>query len=424
MNDFLRQKFSIKDITNKISIFLVILSFFISIPIFSSNGRYVRFEDLVFVIVVLTMFVNRFCFNVKNNYSRSIVIAFFIYILFTTVNSIIRSFFGYLDQRFLLYVIKQIQYFTFGVYVYSYLLQNPKDNTILLTFRIGIAANLVYAVYQIVTGNFLGWYGVSAIGLDGASASSGALFFASGVYGLWEFIHTKKKTSLLIILFSMFAVMAVVSRTFIMGYAFFCFANLILFSFGTLKKIMLHHKITISAIIVSAFIAFSTLSLVFQSGNVSNLDIYLKLAKRVSKIDGGANIRMNNYLNHISKWQKQPTSLLWGTGWSGPEYIRGESAIGIDGQYVRLVIETGIFGLIIFIYLLFCVGFTLRGIKNNPYKIIGLVFFFSFLIMAITYDVFVISKTASFFWIFLSMMFGYSKMYEIKKGNYLQNHTA
>lgn len=408
MNNFVFQKFNIPYFLNKFSIFLVVLSFFISIPVFSSNGRYVRFEDFVFIIIILVIFLNRYLYKIKIQYPKYVMIAFIVYIFFTATNSIIRFICGYLDFRFLLYLIKQVQYFTVGVYIYSYLLQYPRDTILFYAFRIGILANFVYVAYQIITGNFMGWYGVSAIGLDGASASSGALFFAAGVYGVWEFINTKKITSLAIVLFSLLAVMAVISRTFIMGYVFFCVANLILFSIDFFKKIVTTFKINISAIVISIFIICSTSIITSQLGNANSIGIYMKMLKRVSKLSNGVNIRKDNYSSHISKWQNQPASLLWGTGWSGPEYIRGESAIGIDGQYVRQVIETGIFGSIIFLNLLFWIAVALTRNKLSLYNYIGLIFLFSFLLMAVTYDVFVISKTSSFFWIFLSMLYAHS----------------
>lgn len=118
------------------------------------------------------------------------------------------------------------------------------------------------------------------------------------------------------------------------------------------------------------------------------------------ELDPSASARVNSYKYALSKWRESP---ILGRGVTGTTFI--------DGQYVRLLAETGIVGLGAFLYLLYRVFRSLKVLYDrvppqSEYRglILGLLCgFLGLCAHALTANSFIIIRIAEPFWVLLGI---------------------
>ena len=117
-------------------------------------------------------------------------------------------------------------------------------------------------------------------------------------------------------------------------------------------------------------------------------------------LDTSTSARLISWRDALSDWPKHP---LLGYGVTGYQFV--------DGQYPKTLLETGILGLVAFLYLLYSIAkLTLQNLKevNTPlYQGLGIGFFSGFvglMVHAIGANTFIIVRIMEPFWFFVGIM--------------------
>jgi glycosyltransferase involved in cell wall biosynthesis len=120
-------------------------------------------------------------------------------------------------------------------------------------------------------------------------------------------------------------------------------------------------------------------------------------------VDASFNMRMNHWMQLIDGFTRSP---MIGLGTS----VSTEAA---DGNYVRILCESGIFGLTLWIVIMYII------IKNSKWKekynFVARLSLYTLILGAIFIDVFEASKAMTMFWILLGIAYGYKQKKESEK---------
>ena len=118
------------------------------------------------------------------------------------------------------------------------------------------------------------------------------------------------------------------------------------------------------------------------------------------RLDTSTSARLTSWREALSDWPKHP---LLGYGVTGYQFV--------DAQFPRVLVETGILGLVAFLYLLYSIAkLTLQNLKevNTPlYQGLGIGFFAGFvglIVHAIGANTFIIVRIMEPFWFFVGIV--------------------
>ena len=118
------------------------------------------------------------------------------------------------------------------------------------------------------------------------------------------------------------------------------------------------------------------------------------------RLDTSTSARLISWREALSDWPKHP---LLGYGVTGYQFV--------DAQFPRVLLETGILGLVAFLYLLYSIAkLTLQNLKevNTPlYQGLGIGFFSGFvglMVHAIGANTFIIVRIMEPFWFFVGIV--------------------
>ncbi len=309
--------------------------------------------------------------------------------------SLIRGFFFFL---------KELEFFLIYFFVFYYL-KNSDEKIIAkiarLWFFVGLA-NIAYVLYQVVSKNYTGEYGAAALAEWGVYPTGAfflmlfAFLFNFYLYRLYFF-----KKGLFIVLLSLLlpiGVFASASKTNFLGLLIALLASLLLFALKT-KKV----KMFFFGLAAIAFVSF-----LFWVGVKM-----FKQTERITFIFDFKNLLDNYYYGRllpavIPQWQtflQKPLGFFIGLG-KGVIIFRQES----HNQYLRTVIETGFFGLGIFLLLFWAI--IKKGLSvfltNQDYLKTGLAAglltaTIALLFMGLAVDFFIVVKPNEVYWFWLAM---------------------
>ncbi|MBE0508159.1 MAG: hypothetical protein IBX50_15830 [Marinospirillum sp.] len=370
---------------------VALVAYFTSLPVANIQGRYVRAEDFFALILIIPVFY----LVVKKKQDKTIFTAFIIFFALIFYEVVVTAT-SYLNETKttlgFLHLAKSIMYFSLGLYFY-FSLRCYGYKVVIIGLTIGLVINLMWVLYQLLSGDLQGFYGVSAFGYRGASAASGALFYFMSVFSFFAYILYSKKKFALFTVASLFMLALVENRTFFIA----SFMMVFLYYFFCIFRLLSKFRLSTYWIYFSFFLLlFVTMLVVLDVG----FDRFSGLFERLSRIDQGLVIRYNKFFNLID-FYTDPITIFFGNGRGFYEYTAGTSLLSIDSQVARLLIESGFIGLISWLLLMAILVWSTLKNSAVSYKIRFLVvsFVFSFFASMLVYDVLVISKSGYGFWL-------------------------
>ena len=279
-----------------------------------------------------------------------------------------------------------------------------------LILNLFLLLNILYYFYQFFSNNFLGFYLLSPIFAEGASAISGILIcFAFTIhiiiynyslsFARFDFAIKPSYFLLKSILF-LFLSVGTVSRSSIIGslilllYSCYLCRSFLSFGLSRLYKLYLSRNLllTLSTLSIAGFYIIPRINLapvvLHRFGYLFN---YLNHAESI--YFDSTHSRFDIITSEVSKLEYfSPLRRLFGSGPASYEYFFNDGVkIGMHSQYSRLLIEFGFLGFFV-LMVLFLIIHTPKGIFSSLSSFF-LIFsiYIPYFVFYATYDVFVIS---------------------------------
>lgn len=378
---------------------LILIPSLLLIPEFPIGEMDFRFED--FIVIFLTIGLMYTWLNIEDKTKilpRSILIPLTIYLVYSFLLTIIQMVIKETHPIYLLFFLKEIQYFIYFI-VFCYLSSNisnftDKAKKILLLVSI---VTILWGIYQITFRNIIGYYGIGIISTPTASQSGIAFFLVTFILFYLSSTAHKKLTRLYIsclALLSTILTIGTVTRTSIVVLGIFLFMYVF---FSLFRKKWNFIKIYFITSIGMIIIPISYLL---------SKDLFTFMLERFSRFRLGMEERINiwdRYLNNIDVF-----GLIFGNGKGYMQVIIGSFVLKADNQYVRLIVEIGYFGLILWIVLIgSIIIFSIKNFKNNyTDSMFLLILTISFLVIGLTQEGYMVTIQASLYWILTGFFVG------------------
>lgn len=314
-----------------------------------------------------------------------------IYLIYSGAISTVALLFGELESIYLLFFVKEIQYFVYLVACYYLIKSYPKfDTTFRKAFSILSAVTILWGIYQLLTGNIRGYYGIGIIS-NQTPSQSGILLLMTTLMLLYFSISTTKKHSQLFFLISALLAaamtIATISRTAILGLV--AIFGLYIF-FSMFRRKWNHKKIAISIFLVLAVIPLS-----YQMISSMIASVF----ERFSRFGHSANYRWNNWEYFLS--HSDTLGHIFGNGKGFMQVIVGNFTLSADNMYVRLLVEVGAIGLALWMIFIFSILFySLVNIKKSFNESMFLMILtLLFMITSVTQESYLVSIQGSMYWL-------------------------
>lgn len=400
---------------------LFILSYFFSFEVMQINGMRLRAEDPISILVLLTLLYIVIKKRILSILPSKIFLSYsfiYIYSLLITLSGL---FLGNVHFTGIVYAVRELQYFGVGLFFFLIIFESSKKlgrrfNAIDLTIIIAVPINIVWAMYQLLFNDFRGWYGVSAIGLDGSSASSGASYFAGLVLLALVYAKTQKKVLFVLLFLSLPALILTSNRTFILAAVIFL-SSWFSFFLGTAVlhayvrprlRIKKKYLISFCAILILGFLFLhiSGISNIFIENVTGQFGAY----NRLFKLEEGTDSRYDMIVLEIENTQIGSLPFYSGSGKGSYEASQGVVILGMHSQFSRLINEVGVIGLLMWLWFLGVIisFFSKSRALSTPESRVAISFTLSFLCTFYSYDVLLIAKSSFMFWIFIFTTLAYA----------------
>lgn len=378
----------------------------------------IRIDDVLLPLSTILLFIY---FPIFYKKIGGIIIPLLRLYLFTAFVAIITHYSGFDDVQLfgkLGPFIKQIQFLTYFCLFFCLFSSQVHTSNVfkkrMYLFFLCFIPNIIYGLFQIITFNYKGYYGIGSINEVGATLTGSIFYFAMIISIIMSQFENDTKIRYLYLSIAILNLLFVIlsgSRGAFAASIAFIFVNNI-YDIFILKK---HYKKA-----KYLFIIFTFLLGIVLLGNLlylsSSLFEYIDLLPNrlgtltLSKVVSGGRLAtwpaiLSKYISII---KLHPLILLVGLGSGGFYEIIGELANGADSQLMYTIIAGGVIGFFLYIESLFkfyC--FTIKKI-NDQLKSIFISMFFSFMIFSFTQEVFILSKTGALFWSICGMLLGYS----------------
>ena len=406
-----------------------ILSYFLSFEIGNIFNLRVRLEEVALVFILLNLLYLIATKKILSSIPISIWFPFIVIYLYSLIVTLISFFTSPLNMTGIIYLIRDIQYFCVGFLFYvTYCSINKKSqfnknlnlnfNLIEKTIIFSVCLNILWGLYQFISGDNRGHYhSVSAIGLDGSSASSGISYFAALVFAVFLYVKTGKFFLLGLGALSLLNIFLTSNRTFTIAAIIFLATWLLLTLYQNFKIFIVKAKIKKNTLIVFSLVFLIVASLYFIPQTIkSNNAIYKSfnskfgIVTRLSKLEDGVSKRFKIIKQETENLNKYSFGYYFGTGKGYYESLHGKTKMGMHSQFSRLINEIGLFGTLMWIlfFIILIFKFSRKGFLSPPLSKISISFVFAFLSALFSYDVLLISKSAFLFWIFIFIIFSCS----------------
>lgn len=400
---------------------LIIITVFPKVTIISvsNNATGIRIEDLLLLICALFLFLSKYKAkkNIQNIDFRKVKKVFFIYLFACIISTLYGISKVYITPvTSLLFIIRRLEYFLlfyFGYYYgFKYFKKENKyfNYIVLLHFMICVL-QLMGLIGSFNHGEMLSalTQGRVSSTFNGAYEMSAFLLIILPYYIYNLFFKKNVAKNLGFILLITFCIIISESRTSLILEFVIILYMLIKNNVFKNKKIMNNliviFAMTIIPIIVfivpkidlSRFINISfkkTNEIIEYAWNNKDFDNYVRTKSwygnsnytttQIANMgyDDSLYVRISHWMQLIDGWMNSP---LIGVGVS----ISGAAC---DGNYIKILVETGIIGLVVWIYLLFIINRSLKESKWLKFSFITLI------IGASLIDLFDASKVMMFFW--------------------------
>lgn len=360
-----------------------------------------RYEDFLLVLILFSWLLY-FCLKKKIS-SSNLTKPILVYIFLATIS----TFFGVLADwiepiRAIFYYLKEIQYFLMFFVVINFIKSYADLTTAVWALLIGGLANDIYALFQFVSGDFVGaargYYGISSIG-EPSSFSTGGYFSIISLLALMYFYFACEKSikivSIIVFLFSGLALLASGSRANIYGTGI----AVLLFLIITQRRRFSRRMSITLVILVFLLIIFNVFWGAFD----------LPTAARIVDLNGiKHSLQVRVELAYMPFWEALKTNIIFGLGKS----ISGTNGFPTEAHnhYIRILVEMGVLGLISFLYLLLkIIKMSLKVYKTSLFslgKATGYACLFttvSLMIAASVQDAFTPVKVNELYWILVGL---------------------
>lgn len=422
----------------KKKLFFIVLIFIaimpkINIISISGNGAGIRVEDIILALLavyyIIVIFINK-TKKIESNELKNISKIFMIFLAITLISTIFGYFQGYIKLKLgALYFLRKIEYFLLLIVSYDIVINDMWNLKSFLKFvDIVVIFHFIYSILQLlgILGSFNRGEALSTLTqgrvsstFNGAYELSAFLLLVMPIYLNKIIVEKKYKLKdIMCTLMIFFCILASDSRTSIIIFMF------LIILFFTKEEKNKNKVALVWCIIIFLITTFSILTIDisdnlddtrFATINISKMirttqdawyhkdfDAYVMTGKwygsyyNVNKLSSDASftIRVNHWMQILDGLIRSP---FIGVGAS----ISGGSA---DGNYVRVLGESGILGFIFWIGMYIYILKILRNGKNgNKIEKITRYALISMLFGAIFIDVFEASKVMMFFWTMLGI---------------------
>lgn len=374
-------------------VLLMVMSIFLT-PSLDIFGTSLRFEDFLVIFVTIALTVRLFFKDVINNKLTRFINY---YILLSVIVTVLHYFTGDIKPIYFLFLLKEIQFFIyFYVFMFAALYIEKLENQIYkILFLMGII-NIAWGLYQIIFGA-KGYYGIGIINTS-APSQSGGVFLIITLFMLFYKNYIDKKWQPIVLILTIVSgllTVATISRTALLALSVTLFLYY-LFKLVIVKKTkIINLLIYMVSCLVASLLAFK-------------INLFEKVLHRVGQIDSGASIRTNKWNKLIEQANPSGFEWLFGQGKGYTQELTGGLTLAADSQYVRLLLEIGIVGVIFWASIVvYLISFALKNMKHHYYESVFLILLITgFLTMGVTHEVFLVTLQASAFWSVTGLMVG------------------
>lgn len=384
---------------NKTLIFLCLLLVFslFFISDIQIGGIGLRLDD--FITIFLTLFL-LLIFTFKKNtvtYPPGIKWFLLFYLLYSALISIVNLIVKDLHPIFLLFFLKEIQYFIYFISFYFLIMKYDHTNKIVNMFTFGSISTVIWGTIQLVTGNYHGHYGIGTISAQTAS-QSGALFFIITTFFLYRSVATRNSfNKLVFFILSLIATIMTVATIARAALIVVLAVYVMYISFSIFRKRWNLKRIIIAIYLVvpACFIGYQLIG--------DTLDYVIH---RFSYLQAGVEGRVNHWI-----WFLGDSGLfgsIFGNGKGYMQVITGTFTLNADNHYVRLIVEVGVIGLILWCaFMASILIFGLTNLKTNyTDSMFLLIITLAFMLYSLSQEVFMVAIQGSIYWILAGFFIG------------------
>ena len=391
--------------------FLGTFAFILLLPKFLLSNYGLRPEDLLsFIILLLVPFL---VVKLSRLIHPGLMVSIILYFIYITVISCLK-YPEYIDKIFIL-IFKELSYFGYFLVTFFIVIRYPlKDisKIFLIIFIFSLPA-LFYMFYQFNFG-IQGMYGVTFYGHSKSPASSGLISLMLCYLSYIYFVFFKNKLVLFYCI--IWAVIVLFGGSKLAAVGLLSFASLSVLSelnkekmlYGIFFLVLLFSGLLVS--IKSGIGALHRLETIFSPlQTILDRGIWYKF----QWIDG-----FHGYIFGAGVAKGHTPSDIYISETASLEYLQylEASKIGfslgmaMDNQFLYFLIVLGLFGSIIFFFILFFL--VLSHPKKSYQRRIQMVLIFSYLAMGMGAEVFQLSISGITFWVISGFLAGYSKKTE------------
>lgn len=403
----------------------------ISVPGMSTG---IRLEDF-FVFIIVFLWFAQICikktkFTNINPKLKKITEMYLIYIFICIVSSLFGLLKGYISLGLLIiFLIRKIEYFIFIFIGYNYIFEVENTQKIKKYFNFIIIFHFIICILQSigVIGSFTNGDITTSLGegsrvfstFNGPYELSAFVILILPMY-IYELINKNGNKFFNIFMISIIFVSIYLSQSRTSIILFFAVFAIVLISFNknNTKKIiyiLLLLIVTLELVlnldkILSFLPRFDTLNFdsmikcVVESWKSNDFDEFMKTGKNVkisniADLDLSFSIRVSNCVVVLKGWLK---NIFFGMGLS---FIKGAS----DCNYVRLLGETGLLGIIVYFNVIRTILSNSKTIKNI-FGVVVRVGMYTLLLSALFIDVFEASKIMMFYWFVVGASYKFDEL--------------
>jgi len=360
----------------------------------------IRAEDFITIIMAIYLLYAFIKKQFKLKLVDKIIIA---YIVYNAIVLVINCKLGNNTPMYYIILLKEVQYFVYFMFFRSAIKQKGDSNFILQIFIYCSLINIVWGIYQVLNKS-VSFYGISCMSSQYAAHSGGVFFI---ITLLMLFSYNKKNDLLYLLLAIISGVLTcfVVARIFIIALIFatglYCLYDLYLLIKGEKnKKTWILYGVTLLGVIIFLlnFDLFSD-------------NIYIeKVLARFSRINKGGSIRFNKWISYLKT--SELSGIIWGNGKGFSQNLRNSGfKLATDSQYVCYILECGLIGTLVWVWILFEVSLKHFFKKQfNLETVMLCIIVASYLLIGVTIEVFQTVLQASLFWCLVGTLYRYNEL--------------
>lgn len=261
---------------------------------------------------------------------------------------------------------------------------------------------LIYGVYQVITGSFVGYYGYIGLPNEPGPSQGGAVFLTASFFFMYMYFSGKRikpmVCNLVFFLLSCLFLVLTVSRSAIFSFAAGYLVTILLLAF-----VKSNHLKLLSMALVYLVIGGALFKLMLDFGAFSFL------FDRIDRVASGVSGRADKWQVYLSEYfQKDLPLLFFGSGFGSANALYSEeigSFFAVDSFYVRFLYEAGAIGLFFFFLTIsYAVLKLLLARSLASCFLIG--YIFSILIMSSTHEIVFVGRISMVMMLFMALLMG------------------